>query len=78
MTSFFPNLTLTDADFQLKEDEDGHEYYILAIQEGFKLQILHNQSTLDEIKTLTESSEYDCNFVRELLKEILAKHEDKK
>ena len=44
----------------------------------YQSEIKQYKSTLDEIKTLTESSEYDGNFVREQLKEILAKHEGNK
>ena len=58
----------------LKELNNGLDY--CAEQESIKSKQL--KSTLDEIKTLTKSSEYDGNFVKELLKEILAKHEDKK
>ena len=64
-------MKLEDSDFSECMDEDGHEYFQLNIQEGFKDLILNNQDKLAKIKELVNNCPtIDDDLIR-LIKEIL-------
>lgn len=50
------SLQLQESDFVECKDDDGHEYYQLNIQEGFKIKILAQQTAIKKIEGLITST----------------------